>query len=108
MIERTGSNKINQSEVDWVIGPAGQPTGPPWRLETVGVFRRDHHLLDECGQSTQALVPHLLRFLKIRRRTPLEKFGLVLLGKPAQNNYWNMPGGGLFFQNFKHFRSRHF
>src|SRR6266481_431156 len=28
-IERVGSNKISQSEVDWVIGPMGQPTGPP-------------------------------------------------------------------------------
>src|ERR1700687_900491 len=29
MIERVGSNKINQSEVDWVIRPVGQPAGPP-------------------------------------------------------------------------------
>jgi hypothetical protein len=29
MIERIGSNKISQSEVDWVIGPAGQLAGPP-------------------------------------------------------------------------------
>ena len=28
-IERVGSNKINQSEVDWVIRPVGQPTGTP-------------------------------------------------------------------------------
>src|SRR6266481_9115953 len=28
-IERVGSNKINQSEVDWVIRPVGQPAGPP-------------------------------------------------------------------------------
>ena len=28
-IERIGSNKISQSEVDWVIGLAGQPVGQP-------------------------------------------------------------------------------
>src|SRR6266436_2229097 len=28
-IERIGSNKIGQSEVDWVIRPVGQPAGPP-------------------------------------------------------------------------------
>jgi hypothetical protein len=28
-IERIGSSKISQSEVDWVIGSAGQPAGQP-------------------------------------------------------------------------------
>jgi hypothetical protein len=27
--ERVGSNKISQSEVDWVIRPVGQPVRPP-------------------------------------------------------------------------------
>jgi len=29
MIERVGSNKISQSEVDWVISLVGRPAGQP-------------------------------------------------------------------------------
>src|SRR5882724_9396254 len=63
-IERVGSNKINQSEVDWVIRLVGQPTGQPnlkkpttlrgvvgvWNCESSGYIRgRDGACLHAVG-----------------------------------------------------------